>query len=88
MLHLLINDSIEELTGNDIKDFSAAKNIDDPNFTLADCLYAITLYAEQYAKDVYSYKPMYGGRWSTYLNDMNDRYMLKIIENTDFESDL
>lgn len=29
-------------------------------------------------EDVYSYKSMYGGRWSTSLNDLNDRF-LKII---------
>jgi hypothetical protein len=59
LLRLLINDSIEELTGSNIEDFSSAKNIYDPNLTLADCLYAITLYAEQYAKDVY-YAKHYG----------------------------
>ena len=28
--------------------------------------------------DVYSYKPMYGGRWTTSLNDLNDRYLVII----------
>jgi hypothetical protein len=32
------------------------------------------------SKDVYSYKSMCGGRFSTYLNQMNDRF-LKIIDN-------
>jgi hypothetical protein len=35
-------------------------------------------------KDVYSYKSMYGGRWTTYLNDMNDRYMLEIIKTPEY----
>lgn len=49
--------------------------IDKQNFLLR-----IMFGANVNKNDVYSYKPMYGGRWSTHLNNLNDRF-LKIIEN-------
>lgn len=48
--------------------------VDKQNFLLR-----IMFGAKVDKKDVYSYKSMYGGRWTTYLNKLNDRF-LKIID--------
>lgn len=42
---------------------------------------------------IYSYKPMYGGRWSTSLSELNDRYLAiitepKLIEENNLDKDL
>lgn len=43
----------------------------------------LLLNAKVKREDVYSYKSMYGGRWTTNLSDRNDRH-LKIIDNPDY----
>ena len=52
--------------------------IDEQNFLLR-----IMFGGKVKKEDVYSYKSMYGGRWSTYLNNLNDRF-LKIIDNPEY----
>ena len=47
-------------------------------------LFQLILGAKVNDKYVYSYKPMYGGRWTTYLSKMNDRFLKVIDDNPEF----
>jgi hypothetical protein len=53
--------------------------VDKQNFILK-----VVLGAKVDKNNVYSYKPMYGGRWTTYLNQMNDRFLKIIDDNPEY----